>query len=237
MNALPNAEIYDREHRFMPWGKLIEKVISHASESIPNNGTVLDLACGTGQLLGQLSARRSDITCIGVDIDPDYIAVARQAHPHITWIVADIRHWESPAQYDVVVCTGGLHHLPHNDQPHFIRRLHTFVAPTGFVLVADPYLDDYDDFVNVEMGRKIVAAKLGYEYLVATIRNGADEDVVAATAQLIVNDVCGTEYKTSLKRMKPHFELTFGRVHITRTWPKVDPEGHGYGDHIIQLWK
>lgn len=237
MNILPNAEIYDREHRFMPWGKLIEKVIAHACTFVPGNGTVLDLACGTGQLLGELTRRRRDIRCVGVDIDPDYIAFARAAHPHITWVDADMRSWESASQFDAVICTGGLHHVPHDDQPAFVRRLPAFVAPTGFALVADPYLDDYDDFDDIEMGRKIVAAKLGYEYLVATIRNGADDDVVRATAQLIVNDVCRIEYKTSLKRIKPLFEAAFSRVSITRTWPKVDPEGHGYGDHIVQLFK
>ena len=230
MDVLPEASIYDREHRFMPWGKLIEHVVEKTETLIPRGGSVLDLACGTGQLLGNLSRRRPDITCIGLAIDANYIAFARKQYPGITYIVGDMRTWNDVASFNAIVCTGGLHHLSYDEQPPFIRRLPMLLDRGGFAIVADPYIGDYHD----ETSRKMAAAKLGYEYLLATIRNGADDEVIAATAQLIANDVCGLEYKTSIKRLKSVFHDTFKRVGIRRMWPQQHTD---YGDYVVTLKK
>lgn len=228
MQNLPPASTYDDEVKYMPWGKLISQVEEIAINSVPQNGRVLDLLCGTGNLLGRLHTHRPDIIFTGVDLESEYIAFAHDMYPSISFQVGDALTWTSETPYDLVLVTGGLHHIPYENQEKFIQNIAGLTKDNGIAIVADPYIDEYSN----EEERKLAAAKLGYEYLIATLRNGATKVVAKATADLIANDVLGVEYKTSIKKMKPIFERYFSRLEQYKTWPETDSE---YGDYYFVL--
>lgn len=228
MQNLPTAEVYEKEFRYMPWGILIEELLATLESSLPQNARVLDLLCGTGYLLAKLKDRRPDLEATGVDLEAEFIAFAARTYPGITFITADAATWESSTPFDAILCTGGLHHLPYETQETFIKRLRALLSSNGVAIVADPYIDDYRN----EGERKLAAAKLGYEYLAATIRNGADDDVIKATASLIANDVLAVEYKSSVAKIEPLFRAHFSSVEKKKTWPAADTE---YGDYYFTL--
>lgn len=214
----------------MPWGILIKEVEIYSVEKIPQNGKALDLLCGTGNLLGQLEVARPDITFTGVDLEAEYIAYAKKLHPKIEFIVADVLEWKVDKQYDAVLCTGGLHHLPYDKQESFIEKISNFIIDQGFAIVADPYIDDFSN----EKERKVAAAKLGEEYLQATAQNGAPEDIISAARVIKENDVSGIEYKSSIPKMLPVFKKYFSTVEMRKTWPS---SVGGYGDYYFILKK
>jgi 2-polyprenyl-3-methyl-5-hydroxy-6-metoxy-1,4-benzoquinol methylase len=125
----------------------------------------------------------------------------------------------------VVICTGSVHHIPYERQVDAIEVFARGVKPDGLVIISDCYIDDYAD----EQGRKLAAAKLGYEYLSQTITNGAPEPVVKDTAEIMVNDVLMNEFKTSIKKRQPVFDKYFGEVETIHTWPQTSAE---YGDYV-----
>ncbi len=230
MQNLPSASTYEEEVKYMPWGKLISEILEILKNMIPENGEVLDLLCGTGNLLGRLAEIRSDVSYTGIDLEDEYILFARKSYPTLSFETADVLTWSTDKKFDAVVVTGGLHHIPYEQQDIFIAKLATLLKDDGLALVADPYIDDY----STEIERKISAAKLGYEYLVATIANGATDDVTKATADLIANDVLKVEYKTSTKKIRPMFEKYFSHIEEHKTWPESDSE---YGDYCFVLRK
>ena len=214
----------------MPWGILIREVEKIVWENAPKNGTVLDLLCGPGYLLGQVQTQRPDLHCTGVDLDPAFIQYAQGHYPGMTFAIADAATWESRETYDVVLCTAGVHHLAYEQQEFFIKKLATLMATDGFAIVADPYTEDYSD----EQSRKLAGAKLGYEYLAATIQNGATDDVIQAAVGILQNDVLLIEYKSSIQKMKPVFDRHFGTVEMHKTWPLTETT---YGDYYFILKK
>lgn len=228
MQNLPTAEVYQKEVEYMPWGILINKIETLITETVPQNGTIVDLLCGTGFLLGELQKKRPDIKYVGIDLESEFIEYAQQQYPSVNFQVADALLWASDIKFDAVICTGGLHHIPYEKQKEFVGKLSNFVAHNGFAVVADPYIDDYSN----EQERKLAAAKLGYKYLDATIKNGATDDVVKATASLIENDVLKVEYKSSIKKIQPYFKENFRSVEKYKTWPEIDSE---YGDYYFVL--
>ncbi len=228
MQNLPSPEVYEKEFKYMPWGILIQEIQSIVLEQAPKDANVLDLLCGPGYLLAQLKKKRSDLRCTGVDLEPDFIAYAKQQYADMTFIVDDAASWKSDQTYDVLLCTAGVHHLPYAQQEPFIQKLSTLVSAEGFAIVADPYIDDYSD----ELSRKLAGARLGYEYLAATIQNGASEDVIQAAVDVLRNDVLLIEYKNSIKKMKPLFEKYFSHVEMHKTWPQEETE---YGDYYFVL--
>lgn len=55
---------------------------------LPRGARVLDAGCGTGRIAGELHRRGHQV--VGVDVDPELIAAAREDHPGPTWVVADL---------------------------------------------------------------------------------------------------------------------------------------------------
>jgi trans-aconitate methyltransferase len=225
MKGLPDSRIYEQELQYMPYRESLKKVLEYLCLNIPKDGNLLDLMCGPGYLLGQIAEKRPDIKLTGVDIDKRYIPHAKERYPHIDFKLGDVLTWEPEKQYDVIICTGSLHHIPYAQQENTVQRIASMIKPKGFVLISDCYVDDYSN----ETERKIAAAKLGYEYLRETIQNGAPELVVEATMEILWNDVLMKEFKTSTSKRLPIFKNIFGDVDTVKTWPTFESE---YGDYI-----
>ena len=225
MEGLPDSKIYEQELKYMPYRESLKKVIEYLYEKIPLNGTLVDLMCGPGYLLGQIDSKRKDLKIKGVDIDKRYISHAKTKYPQIDFELGDILSWQSEEQYEAVICTGSLHHLPYEQQEDAIKKMVALVKPGGFILISDCYIDDYKN----EKERKIAAAKLGYEYLKATIQNGGPQEIIGPTIEILWNDVLMKEFKTSLKKRQVIFERIFSSFETFKTWPRFESE---YGDYI-----
>lgn len=226
MKELPKSEIYEQEFKYMPWGVLIDKILAVIQREATQNGKVLDLMCGPGYLLGEIEKRRSDLALEGADISEEFIHFAQSKYPKISFQVADALLWNPTKKYDVILCTGGIHHLPYDKQAPFLEKIPVALNSNGFVIFADPYVNDYSN----ELERKQMAAKLGYEYMIATIKNGASDDIIKATVDILYNDVMGFEYKTSIKKLEPIFKKLFPQLEMKKTWPESNSK---YGDYYI----
>jgi 2-polyprenyl-3-methyl-5-hydroxy-6-metoxy-1,4-benzoquinol methylase len=233
MQNLPEAETYELEFKFMPWGLLIKEVLKYIIANVPYNGRVLDLMCGPGYLLGLIQKECPNSRCTGVDLESEFIRHAKAKHPGVYFCLDDATRWQSEEKYDVVICTAGVHHLPDEIQESFIQRLAGFVKPGGFAIVADPYIGVYSN----PQERQLASAELGYEYLKATINNGAPKEVIQAALQVQWNDVMLDEWKTSANAMYAMLNRHFDKDSITarKTWP-LDRTTE-FGDHYFILRK
>ncbi len=77
---------------------------------IPPNGDILDLCCGTGQLIEPLVTAGYNVT--GLDGSDDMIAYARRNAPQAHYLVEDARTFDQPNAFDGVFSTSAsLNHL------------------------------------------------------------------------------------------------------------------------------
>ncbi len=100
--------------------------------------------------------------------------------------------------------------------------------PDGTVIISDCFVDNYSN----EWERKQAAAKLGYEYLKATIDNKASDPVIDWTIDILYNDVFMKEFKPSPQIRNPIYDKYFEVIETVKTWPKIESE---YGDYISVL--
>lgn len=95
---------------------------------------VLDVACGTGELLAQIAPRVE--RAIGVDISPGMLEIARSRHPDI-----DFRVGPSDAlpfadgEFTALVCTTALHHFP--EPQRSLDEMARVLGPGGRVVIGD----------------------------------------------------------------------------------------------------
>jgi len=226
MKEAPDSKIYEDSLTYMPYKTSWQKVLDTISTKTPQGASLLDIMCGPGHLLGKVKEIRNDITLYGIDIDPRYIEYSKKAYPDIDFSEGDIRSLEIKESFDVVVCTGSVHHLPYEEQEGAIQKISQLTKSGGFAIISDCHIEDYTN----EEERMLAAAKVGYEYIKATIQNGAPKDVVEFTLDILNNDVMMNEFKTSLKKRLPTPEKYFDNVEVIKTWPESDSE---YGDYVM----
>ncbi len=222
-----DPEVYERELPTIPYIKSLEFVANHVIENAPEGGKVLDLMTGTGYLLNRIQSRRNDLLCLGVDLDQRYVEFGATKYPLINFEQGDVLSWGPDREFDVVLCTGAIHHLPYEAQEGFVGRIPGMMKPNGFAVLSDCHIDDYSS----EVERKLAAAKLGHEYLAEAIRKGADDDVVRATVAILENDVSMKEFKTSVEKRRVAYEKHFFVEGVHKTWPGNNDEG--YGDYVF----
>lgn len=226
MKELPKAETYEEGLEYWPYRTSLETVLTYIQEHAPQGGALVDVMCGPGYLLGKIAERRPDLRLTGMDIDERYIEHGKKSYPGATFEKGDVRTWQPKERFDVALCTGSVHHVPYEEQEAAIRNIASLAKPGGLVIISDCYVDDYAN----ETERKLAAAKLGYEYLKATIENGASDRVAEWTVDILWNDVLKHEFKSSYEKRLPLLEKSFSKVETLRTWPSQTPPG--YGDYI-----
>jgi SAM-dependent methyltransferase len=101
---------------------------------IPKGARVLDLGCGTGDLLEQLAPSHG----IGVDLSPAMIEQAKRLYPHHTFVVGDVEDdafigsLEGPFDYIVLSDTIGML----DDIETALRRLHSLCNSDTRIIIA-----------------------------------------------------------------------------------------------------
>lgn len=71
---------------------------------IPENSKVLELGCGTGNILQSLSTLNKNYSFVGVDISPGMVNIARKKLPNVQFFTADMTTFHISQQVDCVIC-------------------------------------------------------------------------------------------------------------------------------------
>lgn len=103
-------------------------------------GRVLDVGCGSGDLVRLLAGRADAV--LGIDADPEIVDRAREltssADP-VTYLVADAPDGIPDGPYDAITCVAVLHHLPLAET---LARFRRQLAPGGALVVVGPARED-----------------------------------------------------------------------------------------------
>ena len=102
--------------------------IPHSSFRVPHSLSVLDVATGSADLpqeVGRWSRRRGvEIRCVGLDLHPTTLAIARRWAPEIPLVRGDaLRLPFADASFDIATCSMFLHHLPTASAAAVLREM------------------------------------------------------------------------------------------------------------------
>jgi ubiquinone/menaquinone biosynthesis C-methylase UbiE len=98
---LESAELYDAIYHFKNYGRECEILRAIIQVAAPGAGTILDVACGTGEHAKFLKEKYA---IDGVDLNEQYLRAAQIKNPAGNYTRADMTDFDLRATYDVVTC-------------------------------------------------------------------------------------------------------------------------------------
>lgn len=119
--------IYTRPHR----AELLKRV------ALQDGDRILDVACGDGALLGQLS-RQARVAAFGLDLSENMVAAARARHPGCTFVTgACVPLPFDDGSMDVITVSCAFHHF---EEPRaFAAECIRVLKPGGRLYLAEPF--------------------------------------------------------------------------------------------------
>lgn len=132
---------WKRRNRF--YHKILEKYYSFI---IPSGSKVLELGCGTGDLLNAVKPSLG----VGVDFSQNMIHIARRKYTHLTFVQADAIEYSSSEKFDYIIVSDLLSSLW--DVQCFFHNLHHLSSPRTKIIVSS-YNYVWEPFLK--LGEKI----------------------------------------------------------------------------------
>ena len=163
----PFARFYQRHwSREVPVGILavIERLLL---PRLPRGARILDLCCGTGYTLSELTARGFEVT--GLDRSEEMLGFARRAAPESRLILADARSFELPPVYDAVISTfDSLNHvMTLTDLTAVFGNVYRALVPCGLFLfdmnMEQAFLHHWADYFAIVEDEEVCVLRGTYD--------------------------------------------------------------------------
>jgi SAM-dependent methyltransferase len=220
---LPPPDIYEQEYALWPWGLLINKVCEKIINTAPPGGFVLDYMCGTGYVLNAIAERRADLALEGCSLDRTYLEYGRRKYPGLSLVYEDVFRFTPSMSPDVVVCTGGIHHLDRTSQGLFVSKIASELQAGKLLIVGEEVIRPWRD----ESQRLQSVTELGASLVTYVASQNAPASVIEAAVDMLRNDVLGVEFKLSLAELVELLTQHFFIEEVQNFWPSGVQE---YGD-------
>ncbi len=148
-----SANTYDRR-----WSDYLIKTLSllRSWAQISPSESVLDVACGTGELERLLLQDNPQQRITGIDISEQMLKIAKQkllAYPQVFWKKASVSELPfGDRSYDVVVCASSFHYF--DDPIASLTEIKRVLKSDGRVVILD-WCKDYWSTQILDLGLKV----------------------------------------------------------------------------------
>lgn len=175
------ARDYDRMNRLMTLG-LDCRWRKRALRGI--QGNVLDVACGTGDMVVELLKHGCTVT--GIDLSDEMLAIARQKATSAIFQLGNAEALPFPdASFDAVACAFGVRNFVHLEQG--LNEMLRVLKPGGQLVILElatpdtplvkPFYNLYTRRIIPWLGSRIAGNREAYTYLPASIERFPKGDV------------------------------------------------------------
>ncbi len=120
----PDSDRWRRKNRY--YYEEVERIVRFHT---PQDASVLEIGCGTGDLLAALEPSRG----VGIDISPKAVEIARTRHPLLTFHVGDAEDLPLTEQFDYVILSDVIGYL--DDVQRAFEQLNRVCHPRTRVIL------------------------------------------------------------------------------------------------------
>jgi SAM-dependent methyltransferase len=215
--------------------KMAEKEVRAELDRLRRPATVIDLCCGTCEILSRIAPHPKIGRFIGVDKERDYLDFAKSRLTGIDGIelvLGDAAECDLGASAEIIIASSAYHHIENERKTGFLRNIIRHMKPDAKVVFAENILPSFED----EDGR-IIAARSFYGKRIEEARElGMDDEVLALLRQVMDFEVRREyEWKVDYTRFMRDLEgAGFEIMRKNMVWPTdsgfADPLA---GDYVL----
>jgi len=131
------------------------------------NATILEVACGPGNITKYLLNKRPDFQIEGIDLAPNMVKLARINNPKASFQVMDSREVSAIGrQFDAIVCGFCFPYLSKNDIAKFLVDARSLLKPGGILYISTMEGDDEKSgFQTSDTGDRVYIQYHHFEYI------------------------------------------------------------------------
>ncbi|HEU5474963.1 MAG TPA: class I SAM-dependent methyltransferase [Actinophytocola sp.] len=170
---------YDVVHHLFGLAPIHQEMITLAG--LRAGHRVLDVGCGTGNLLRSTGKRHRDVELVGLDPDPKALARARRKARRGRHVMRLDRGFAQELPYpdgsfDLVFSSLMLHHLDTASKDAMLAEVRRVLRPDGVLILADVVRDGHDHHAH----RRIGTGRQMHEHLHDNIGDAVPKRIAAA---------------------------------------------------------
>lgn len=108
---------------------------------------ILDIGCGTGQLINEISELYNDVNYLGIDVAENMIEIARKSNKNknIKFKNSSIESFESNEKYDIIICTHAFPYFPNKQE--MIKKMAGLCNEKGQVIIVNSSTNSLKDLI------------------------------------------------------------------------------------------
>ena len=166
------------------WGGYYHRRLTQVYQSIVAPGqSVLELGCARGDLLAALKPALG----VGVDFSEEMVRAARQRHPHLRFVHADVQTLHLPEKFDVIILSDLVNDLW--DVQAVLSKISQF-ATTPSRIVINSYSRLWEPILGVAQWLGLATPTLYQNWLTVEdltgLLNLADCEVIKRTQEILL---------------------------------------------------
>lgn len=130
-----NKHAVDYQDKFMDVSMYANSFDAFCTD-LPEGATVLELACGPGNITKYLLDKRPDLRILGTDIAPGMLELARINNPTATFELMDCRNITFANTFQAIVCGFCLPYLSETETAKLLNDCHRLLEANGMLYLS-----------------------------------------------------------------------------------------------------
>ncbi len=122
---------------------------------------ILDIGCGTGQLIGEICKEYPEVNYLGIDVAANMIDVAKSNNEgaNIKFQICAVEEFGSEEIYDIIICTHAFPYFP--DKGEMLKKISGLCKENGRVIIVNSSTNSVKDWL-INLGLKTTTSKAQY---------------------------------------------------------------------------
>ena len=138
--------LWVQKYSLGPTRREVKKIVLPLLEK-NNELKILDIGCGTGQLIKEISDQHKNVNYLGIDVAENMIDVAKKNNKgkNVKFKTSSIESFESNDKYDIIICTHAFPYFPNKQD--MIRKMAGLCNKKGQVIIVNSSTNSLKDLI------------------------------------------------------------------------------------------
>lgn len=138
--------LWVQKYSLGPTRREVKKIVLPLLEK-NNELKILDIGCGTGQLIKEISDQYNKVNYLGIDVAENMIDVAKKNNKgkNVKFKTSSIESFESNEKYDIIICTHAFPYFPNKQE--MIKKMAGLCNKKGQVIIVNSSTNSLKDLI------------------------------------------------------------------------------------------